>query len=90
MKDTAMASKLQRTSYLARIGGGVGIGALAIVTGACSQSGESASDSDMGGDVSAPTETAAPATDSDTGAEEGATEAAEESTTDSDTGAGAE
>jgi len=60
-----MASKLRRTSFLTRIGAGAGIGALAIVTGACSP-GEGGTDSDMGAtsDPSAG-ERAAPATDSD-------------------------
>jgi hypothetical protein len=79
-----MASKLRRTSHLSRLGVGTGIGALALVTGACSSGGESASDSDVAGDVSAPTESAAPATDSDVAGQDVEPEGAEPGVPDAD------
>lgn len=51
-----MASKLHRSSFLARLGTGAGIGALALVTGACSPS-NGGTDADQGSD----TASAAPA-----------------------------
>ncbi|QLC25927.1 hypothetical protein HFP57_13430 [Parasphingopyxis algicola] len=79
-----MASKLRRTSYLSRLGVGTGIGALALVTGACSPGGESVSDSDPGGDVSEPSEAAAPATDSDVAGQDVEPEAVEQGSTDTE------
>lgn len=79
-----MPSKFARRSYLARLGASAGIGALAVITGACSESGSA--DADMGGDPSAAsTESeAAPRTDSDTAPAKAAGEAAR---TDSDAAA---
>ncbi|MEQ9661428.1 MAG: hypothetical protein RLN87_02650 [Parasphingopyxis sp.] len=63
-----MSSRLRRTSYLARLAPAAGIGALAIVTGACSSGGE-ANDADSGASTDAPVEEVTEAeSDSDSGA----------------------
>ena len=83
-----MLSKLRRTSSLARLGGGAGIGALALVTGGCSSGGEPSGSTDYGVDAPAgETSTAEPRTDSDVAAAPAAAPAAEtpgEAGTDSD------
>ena len=63
-----MSSRLRRTSYLARLAPAAGIGALAIVTGACS-SGGGANDADSGAATDAPVEEVTETVnDSDSGA----------------------
>lgn len=66
-----MASKFNRTSYLGRIGAGAGIGALALITGACSPG--APTDADTGVEAGSESETAVeaePITDADTEAME--------------------